>query len=129
MPSFFWGCVRYQANERYQHDHAISFRYATVDGVLSKAQYLNKISDTDLRVFEQLLVDQVKYYKEGEPITEDMLSRITKIYGGTPNTQSSEGVAEYINTFVLQVATELKRRQLKTAILPDVEEDSEQEQD
>ena len=127
MPSFFWGCVRYRANERYQHDRAISFRSATVDGVLSKAQYLCKISDTDLRVLEQLLVDQVKYYKEGEPITEDMLSRITKIYGGTPDTQTNEGVAEYINSFVLQVTTELKRRQQKaSAILPDIQEDSEE---
>ena len=29
--------------------------------------------DTDLRVLKQLLVDKVKYYKEGEPITEDKI--------------------------------------------------------
>lgn len=80
MPFFCGGCIQYRANERYQHDRAISFRSATVDGELSKAQYL-KISDTDLRVLEQLLLDQVKYCKEGGPIWEDMLSRITKMYG------------------------------------------------
>lgn len=64
-------------------------------------------------------MDQVRFYKNA--ITKDMLLRITKIYGGTPDTQSNEGVAEYINSFVLQVAIELNRRQRRTAILPDVE--------
>ena len=89
--------------------------------MLSKAQYLRKISDADLCVLERLLVDQVKFYKEAKPITEDMLSRISKIYGGTPDAHSNEGVAEYINSFVLQVSNELKRRQQKTStILPDI---------
>ena len=130
VPSFFWGCARYRANERYQHDRAISFRSATVDGVLSKAHYLSKISDADLRVLERLLVDQMKFYKEGEPVTEDILSKIAKIYGGTPDVHTNEGLATYIDGFISVVSTEMKRRQQKTSlILPEDDPDRQTEED
>ena len=49
VPSFFWGCARYRAHERYNHDRAVSFRSASIDGELHNVQHLSKISDSDLR--------------------------------------------------------------------------------
>ena len=118
VSSFFWGCARYRAHERYNHDRAVSFRSASIDGVLHNVQHLSKISDSDLRQIERLLVDQVKVYRDGEVvIAEDVVSKVTKIYGGTPQVHSSEGVAEYIDGFVSIVAIEIKRREQKTSIV------------
>ena len=60
VPSFFWGCARCRAHERYQHDRAVSFRSASIDGVLGNIQHLSKISDSDLRQLERLLIKMVR---------------------------------------------------------------------
>ena len=118
VPSFFWGCARYRAHERYQHDRAVSFRSASIDGVLGNIQHLSKISDSDLRQLERLLVDQVKVYRDGEVvITEEVMSKVNKIFGGTPQADSNEGVAEYISGFVSTICEEIKRREHKTSVV------------
>lgn len=119
VPSFFWGCTRYRAHERYQHDRAVSFRSASLHSVLSNNHYLSKISGTDLCQLERLLLDQMKLYREREVVSEDDISKVNRIYGGTPEVCTNEGLAEYINGFISVVSTEIKGREQKAgSILP-----------
>ena len=89
----------------------ILFRFSPLLLIMYLVKLNSKISDADLHLLEQFMVDQIKFYKEGEPVLEDMLSKIAKIYGGTPDIRTNEGVAEYINGLVSVVSTEVKTRE------------------
>lgn len=95
----------------YQHDRAFSFRSATIKAVVGNVHYLRKISDADLRQLERLLLDKVRLYRECDPLSEELLSKVNKVYGGTPDVCTKEGLAEYVNGFAMTVNTEVKRRE------------------
>ena len=44
-----WGCSRYRANERFQHDRAIAFHSATLSSILDNPQYITKMSEKSQR--------------------------------------------------------------------------------
>lgn len=113
-PSFFWGCSRYRAFERYQHDRAVPFRSATIKSVVDNANHVSKVTTKELQHIKMMITDNDQLFKD----CDSELSR--KVLGCSAE---ESGEVESIST---KIDDEIKKRnERSTTIFPqsnDIEE-------